>query len=169
MNTQEPIAIIGYAYRAPGVGRKDLWEYLEQAKCAWSKVPPSRFEHQAFYHPDKDKAGCIASEGGHFLPDDPDAFEPAFFNLRADEARHIDLQQRMLLECAFEAAEHAGITINQLAGSNVGVFAAMGHIDHAIQVMSDLPTTSKYTATGTACCMYANRLSYFFDLVRAAR
>lgn len=165
INAREPIAVIGYSYRAPGTGRKNLWEYLEEGKCAWSKVPAERFDHDAFYNADKDKAGCIASKGGHFLPDDAYAFEPAFFNLRADEARQMDPQQRMALECAFEAAEHAGITINDLAGSDTGIFAANGNVDTALELIADLPTTSKYTATGTACCMFANRLSYFLDVV----
>ncbi|GIZ47021.1 hypothetical protein CKM354_001012200 [Cercospora kikuchii] len=164
INAREPIAVIGYSYRAPGTGRKNLWEYLEEGKCAWSQVPAERFDHDAFYNADKDKAGCIASKGGHFLPDDAYAFEPAFFNLRADEARQMDPQQRMALECAFEAAEHAGITINDLAGSDTGIFAANGNVDTALELIADLPTTSKYTATGTACCMFANRLSYFLDV-----
>lgn len=33
------------------------------------------------------------------------------------------------------------------------------------QTLDDLPTTSKYTATSTAACMFANRMSYFFNLV----
>lgn len=113
----EPIAVVGYAYRAPCVGRKQLWEFLAQAKSAFSSVPPDRFQHDAFYHPDSEKAGCMSSKGGHFLPDDIYAFDAPFFNMTADEAMAMDPQHRMLLECAFEACENAGWPLDQLAGS----------------------------------------------------
>lgn len=113
----EPIAVVGYAYRAPGVGRKQLWEFLAEAKSAFSSVPPDRFQQDAFYHHNPEKAGCISSKGGHFLSDDIYAFDAPFFNITAEEAASIDPQHRMLLECAFEASESAGWPLAQLAGS----------------------------------------------------
>lgn len=158
------IAIVGYAYRAPGVGRKGLWDFLTDAKSAWSRVPGDRFDQDAFFHPNSEKAGFISAKGGHFLPDDIYAFDAPFFNLKADEARAMDPQHRMMLECALEAAESAGITLADLAGTKTGVFAANDVSDYSAHTFEDLPTTSKYTAIGTAPCMFANRLSYFFDL-----
>lgn len=75
----EPIAITGYAYRAPGVGRKGLWEFLEGAKSAWTPIPSERFGRDAFYSPNAEKAGCYHSEGGHFLPEDIYSFDASFF------------------------------------------------------------------------------------------
>ncbi|KAH7022074.1 putative polyketide synthase, partial [Ilyonectria destructans] len=158
------IAIVGYAYRAPGVGRKGLWDFLTETKSAWSRVPGDRFDQDAFFHPNSEKAGFISAKGGHFLPDDIYAFDAPFFNLKADEARAMDPQHRMMLECALEAAESAGITLADLAGTKTGVFAANDVSDYSAHTFEDLPTTSKYTAIGTAPCMFANRLSYFFDL-----
>lgn len=43
MSQRQPLAIVGYAYRAPDVGRKGLSEFLEQGKLAWSPVPSNRF------------------------------------------------------------------------------------------------------------------------------
>ena len=164
MDGRSPIAIVGYAYRAPGCGRKGLWEFLAEAKSAWSRVPKDRFDQNAFYHPNAEKNGFFSSKGAHFLPDDIYAFDAAFFNIKADEARAMDPQHRLLLECAYEAAESAGITIPDLARSNVGVFAANDTADYISHMMEDLPTTSKYTAIGTSPAMIANRLSYFFGL-----
>lgn len=108
MDPTAPLAIVGYAYRAPGVGRKGLWEFLAEAKSAWSQgVPPDRFNHEAFYHSGT-KPGFHNSQGGHFLPDDVYAFDASFFNIKAEEARSIDPETRLVLECAFEAAESAG-------------------------------------------------------------
>jgi acyl transferase domain-containing protein len=113
----EPIAVVGYAYRAPGVGRKKLWEFLAEAKSAFSPVPPDRFEQDSFYHFNSEKAGCFSSKGGHFLPNDIYAFDAPFFGITTEEATSMDPQHRMLLECAFEALESAGLPLAQLAGS----------------------------------------------------
>jgi acyl transferase domain-containing protein len=164
MHDDIPLAVVGFAYRAPGVGRKGLWDFLTEAKSAWSKVPADRFDQEAYYHPDAAKSGCFSSQGGHFLPDDPYRFDAAFFNLRADEARAIDPHHRIILECALEAAESAGHSLLDLAGANIGVFAAIGSPEYGQQVAEDLPATNKWTAAGNAPCMFANRLSYFFDL-----
>ncbi|KAI8633246.1 putative polyketide synthase [Xylariaceae sp. FL1651] len=164
MDNNPPIAVIGLSYRAPGVGRKSLWDFLTEAQSAWSPVPADRFDYDAYHFPDKEKAGCIAAAGGHFLPDDIYSFDASFFNLRAEEARAVDPHHRMLLECAFEAAESAGISLQSLAGSNTGVFSAIGSPEHGHMLGEDLPASSTWTCPGGAPCMFANRLSYFFDL-----
>ncbi|KAM0716204.1 hypothetical protein Q7P37_007649 [Cladosporium fusiforme] len=164
MDQGVPLAIVGYSYRAPNVGGKGLWEFLSEAKSAWSPVPADRFNQDAFYHPKHEKAGTFSSKGAHFLPGNVYAFDAPFFNLRADEARAMDPQQRMLLECAFEAAENAGIPLVNLAGSKVGVFAANESLDYGDQTTQDPPSMNQYTGIGMAPCMFANRLSYFFDL-----
>lgn len=165
MSQRQPLAIVGYAYRAPGVGRKGLFEFLEKGESAWSKVPADRFNHEAHYHPDNRRPGFISSQGGHFLPDDLYAFDPAFFNIKADETRSMDPQHRLLLECAFEAAENAGVTLPELLGANVGVFASSDKSEYYNSEAQDLQTASIFTATGVNPCMFSNRLSYFFGLI----
>ena len=164
MSERSPLAIVGYAYRAPGVGRKGLWRFLEEGKSAWSPIPRDRFNQDAYHHPNAEKAVFISSEGAHFLPDDIYAFDPALFKISAEEARSMDPQHRALLESAFEAAENAGLTLSDLRGLNAGVFAADVESEYNIAMAEDLPTSSKYTALGIAPTMFANRLSYSFGL-----
>lgn len=164
MGADSPIAIVGLSYRAPGVGRKGLFEYLADAKSAFTRVPADRFDQDAFYNPDHHKAGCFSSKGGHFLPDDVYSFDASFFGLRAEESRATDPHHRMILECAWEAAESAGLTLQDLAGSNTGVFSALGVPEHGQQVTGDLPSSSAWSCVGDGHCMHANRVSYFFDL-----
>lgn len=159
-----PIAIVGLAYRAPGVGRNGLWEFLSEAKSAWSRVPADRFDQDAFYHPDCSKAGTFSSQGAHFLPDDIYSFDAPYFNLRPEEARAVDPQHRMMLECAAEAAESAGLSLADIAGTDTGVFAAIGSTEYGYQSSDDVLSTTRWTALGAAPCMFANRLSYFFNL-----
>ncbi|PNY26666.1 Polyketide synthase [Tolypocladium capitatum] len=162
--SQSPIAVIGVAYRAPGVGRKGLWDFLMEAKSAFSPIPKDRFEQEAYCYKDAEKAGIFAPKGAHFLPDNIYAFDAPFFNMNGEEVTSMDPQHRMMLECAVEAAENAGITQNELAGSDTGVFAAMERCEYGERLTDDLPTVTKYAAAGTSGCMLSNRLSYFFDL-----
>ncbi|KAK2773269.1 putative PKS/NRPS-like protein biosynthetic cluster [Emmonsiellopsis sp. PD_33] len=165
MPHDSPIAIVGYAYRAPGVGRKGLWDFLAEAKSAWSKVPADRFDQDAFHHPNSTTPGTFSSQGAHFLPGNIYGFDAPFFNLRPEEARVIDPQNRLGLECAFEAAESAGLRLIDLAGANVGVFAVSGGTDYGQQLLEDQLSTSTWTGLGVASCMYANRVSYFMGLI----
>ncbi|KAK2795949.1 Type I Iterative PKS [Onygenales sp. PD_10] len=166
MPDDSPIAIIGYAYRAPGVGRKGLWDFLAEAKSAWSsKVPPDRFDQDAFRHPNPATPGTFSSQGAHFLPGGVYSFDAPFFNLRPDEAITVDPQQRLALECAFEAAESAGLSLIELAGANIGVFAAMGSTDYGQLMFQDPLSASMWTGLGASPCMFANRISYFLGTV----
>lgn len=163
---ESPIAIVGYAYRAPGVSaERNLWDYLYEAQSAWTPFPPDRFDQHAYYDPNPERSGTFAVQGGHFLKHDLYRFDASFFNLRAEEARAADPQHRMLLECAFEAVEHAGFRLNDLAKSETGVFSAIASSDYSQQMADDPMSASNWTAPGTAPTMFANRLSYFFDLV----
>ncbi|KAK8068274.1 Compactin diketide synthase [Apiospora saccharicola] len=164
MENRQPLAIVGYAYRAPGTGRKGLWEFLSEAQSAWSPIPPDRFNAAQFYHPDPAKGGFIHSHGGHFLPDDICAFDAGFFHVTAEEARAMDPQHRLLLETAFEAVEHAGLRLPDLAGADFGVFCANDYSDYSAMMVDDLFTTNKYTALGVCPSLAANRISYFFGL-----
>ena len=164
MSERSPLAIVGYAYRAPGVGRKGLWEFLEEGKSAWSPIPSDRFNQDVYHHPNSEKPGFISSQGAHFLPEDIHEFDPSFFKISAEEAASMDPQHRMLLETAFEAAESAGLTLSEIQGSNAGVFSAGVASEYSVAMMEDMPTSSKYMALGGASAMFANRLSYSFGL-----
>lgn len=59
----EPVAIIGLSCRLPGDARnaEQFWELLESARGAWSEIPKSRFDLDAFYHPDHTHRGTVSS------------------------------------------------------------------------------------------------------------
>lgn len=163
MANQEPIAVIGMSYRAPGIGRKGLWDYLAQARSAWTRVPADRFQESAYYRRGGDRTGVMSTQGAHFI-DDPYGFDAAFFNMRADEAKHADPQHRLMLEVALEAAEDAGLGLADIAGQKIGVFVGSGQHEYAQRLGDDEHVVQTFSGTGNAVCMAANRVSYFFDI-----
>src|SRR6185369_1747931 len=54
--------------------------------------------------------------------DDAEGFDAPFFGLSPREAGHMDPQQRVFLECAWEALEHAGYDPGRFPGP-IGIFA----------------------------------------------
>ncbi|KAK8091924.1 polyketide synthase [Apiospora hydei] len=163
MANQEPIAICGMSYRAPGIGRKGLWDYLAQARSAWTRVPADRFEESAYFRKGGDRSGVMSTQGAHFI-DEPYGFDAAFFNMRAEEAKHSDPQHRLMLEVALEAAEDAGLGLQDIAGKKIGVFVGSGQHEYAQRLGDDEHVVQTFSGTGNAVCMAANRVSYFFDI-----
>ncbi|GJC87942.1 compactin diketide synthase mlcB [Colletotrichum liriopes] len=96
MTTENSIAVIGLSYRDPGVKGKGLREYLSQARSAWTSVPADRYDQSAYYQAGGMKSGVVGTKGAHFI-DLPFGFNAAFFNMRADEAKHADPQHRLML------------------------------------------------------------------------
>lgn len=55
------IAIIGIGARLPGEDStpEGFWNLLVNARSALSESPKSRYNAEAFYHPDPDRAGSV--------------------------------------------------------------------------------------------------------------
>jgi acyl transferase domain-containing protein len=160
------IAVTGLSCRLPGDVRSpdDFWRYCCRNQSAWSKIPSSRFNAEAYFHPNVEKQGTFVPEGGHFLDDDVGLFDAPFFGITAEEAACLDPQQRLLLECGFEALENAGATKAALGGDNVGVFVAGAFCEYELNNLRDTENIPNFEVTGCASSFLSNRLSYFFNL-----
>ena len=102
---------------------------------------------------------------GRFL-DHIDRFDAEFFGISPREAARADPQQRLLLEVAYDAVEDAGLTMDLLAGRRE-VYVGIATWDYSfLQIKSEeRNSVDAYTNIGTALCIAANRISYFFNLV----
>src|SRR5262245_26922146 len=96
----EPVAVIGIGCLLPGgvAGPADYWRLLVNRTDAVRRVPPERWDADAYYDPDFDAPGKMATRHGGFLDAAVDQFDAAFFGISPREAASLDPQQRLLLE-----------------------------------------------------------------------
>jgi acyl transferase domain-containing protein/SAM-dependent methyltransferase len=162
----EPIAIIGVGCRMPGGvdSPASFWSLLAEGRDAVSEVPADRWPIDEFFDVDPDAPGRMASRWGGFLSN-VDRFDAPFFGISRREAISMDPQQRMLLEVAWEALEHAGVNPHGLTGAAVGVFLGLCTSDyHSMLLERGREAIDAYVATGTAHSVAAGRIAYVLGL-----
>lgn len=161
----QPIALIGAACRFPG-GVTDLqtyWQLLEQGTDAVGEVPKERWDIDAYYNPDPDVPGRMASRWGGFLTD-VGRFEPGFFEISPREAASMDPQLRLLLEVSWEALERAGQTQEGLRDSSTGVFMGISSSEYLLMGRGGSEALEPHLYLGTAHSTGVARLSYWLGL-----
>ena len=158
-NLEEAIALIGMGCRFPGAPNiQSFWQLLHNGQDAITEVPLSRW--------DSDRLSSVLSNQelarwGGFLKH-IDQFDAKFFGISPREATHMDPQQRLLLEVCWETLENAGLSVDELAGSQSGIFLGVSNGDYS-RVQGTQLNTDVYYGTGNAFSITANRLSYLFD------
>jgi acyl transferase domain-containing protein/aryl carrier-like protein len=152
----EPIAVIGIGCRFPGGAHSPeaFWQLLDEGRDAVQPLA-SRWE----------LLGASPSEDvprwAGLLTAPVDSFDAAFFGISPREAQPLDPQQRLVLEIAWEALEHAGVPPHSLQGSRTGVFLGECGADYA-EVAARQPRELRdaYSTTGLLPSLAAGRVSY---------
>ncbi|MGW6951433.1 SDR family NAD(P)-dependent oxidoreductase [Streptomyces xanthophaeus] len=149
MRTQR-IAIIGIAARLPdSSGTGEIWSLLNRG------IDATRA---------RDAERPFGPDLGGFI-DGVDEFDPEFFNITPREAAHIDPQQRLALELAWQGLEDAGIVVTPGASPKTGVFLGVMAADYAdLVAISGAQGISRHTLTGLGRSIVANRISYALGL-----
>ncbi|HEY4594294.1 MAG TPA: beta-ketoacyl synthase N-terminal-like domain-containing protein, partial [Thermoanaerobaculia bacterium] len=158
------IAIVGFSGRFPGApGVEALWDNLRAGvasiarfgdeELAAAGVPPE-LRRDPRYVP---AAGVLAGV---------ELFDAGFFGYSPREAELLDPQQRLFLECAWEALEDAGYDSLRVPGP-AGVFASLGFNRYLHQIL----TSGDPAALGGLQLLLGNdkdflatRVSYKLDL-----
>ncbi|MFI7672095.1 beta-ketoacyl synthase N-terminal-like domain-containing protein [Actinophytocola sp. NPDC049390] len=161
----EPLAVVGMACRFAGGADSPerFWELLVNSRDAISEIPEERWAAYAEASPENAAALRETTRFGGFL-DDITGFDAEFFGVSPREAELMDPQQRIMLEVAWEALEHAGIAPTALAGTDAGVYIGVGSDDYGRRLLEDLPGIEAWTGIGASMCAVANRISYALDL-----
>ncbi|WP_051766617.1 type I polyketide synthase [Saccharothrix syringae] len=134
----DPVVVVGMACRFPGgvVSPEDLWEVVAEGRDVVSEFPADR--------------GWGSGFGG--FVDDVAGFDAEFFGISPREALSMDPQQRLVLECSWEALERAGVDPSSVRGTGLGVF---------IGVMRGDYTGGDANLIGGAGSVVSGRVSYF--------
>ena len=165
ISVAEPVAVVGMGCRFPGdvIGPESFWDLLVDGGNAISPVPADRWDAEAFYHPDPLRPGRMTTKWGGFVPDIA-GFDAEFFGITPREAAAMDPQQRMLLEVAWEALEHAGIPPDSLDGTRTGVMMGVYFNEYQSMVAASPESVNAYTGTGNAHSITVGRISYLLGL-----
>ncbi|XP_061709202.1 fatty acid synthase-like isoform X2 [Cydia pomonella] len=91
-------------------------------------------------------------------------FDAGFFRVHAKQAHVMDVQLRLLMEVVHEAIVDAGLNPTELRGSRTGVYVGVSNSETEEVWYANTDNVTGYTVTGCARSMFANRISYTFDL-----
>ncbi|OLR93774.1 hypothetical protein BJP25_16150 [Actinokineospora bangkokensis] len=153
----EPVAVVGMSCRFPGgaTSPERLWDLVARGGDAVTAFPADRGWDTA------ELLGLGAAPVGGFLPDATD-FDAGFFGISPREALAVDPQQRLALECSWEALERAGVNPADLRGSDTAVFMGTNGQDYPQLVTSsaDAEDVVGHVATGSAASVLSGRVSY---------
>jgi acyl transferase domain-containing protein len=167
----EGIAIIGIAARLPGA--KSAAEFWENQKNGVEAI--SHFREDELEVPD---AAMLVKKPDYVrarsVLADAEMFDAGFFGIYPREAEMMDPQQRIFLECCWEAFEDAGYDPEDVRGA-VAVFAGCSTSTYFISRLCRNPQfvrdyTSCYQVgnypamTGNALDFLATRVSYKLNL-----
>ncbi|MCX8966953.1 SDR family NAD(P)-dependent oxidoreductase [Erwinia psidii] len=156
----EPLAVIGHACRFPEAGNSDAF---------WDNLLAGRECNRHFSRQQLLDAGQPAAliDDPNYVPcgtvlEDADAFDAALFGYSRQEAELIDPQQRLFLQIAWHALEHAGYAPGSVA-HKTGVFAAarlstypgrepvkLAEVAHVRSLQSLMGNDKDYVATRVA-------------------
>ncbi|MCP4137976.1 MAG: SDR family NAD(P)-dependent oxidoreductase, partial [bacterium] len=156
------IAIIGISGRYPQADTIDeYWNNLKEGKDCITEIPEDRWDHTAYFNPEKNVPGKTYGKWGGFIGD-VDKFDSLFFNISPREAELLDPQERLFLETVWHTLEDGGTTRAALKGSKVGVFVGVmwGHYQ-LFGVEESLK--GNVIAPSSSYASIANRVSYFFN------
>ncbi|KAI1636501.1 hypothetical protein F4809DRAFT_662452 [Biscogniauxia mediterranea] len=170
MAGRDPIAVVGMGCRLPGGvdSPEGFWKMLSKGRSGWGRIPPDRWNANAFYHPHPEAKEALNSKHGYFLSQDVSEFDTNFFKVPQYEAHTMDPQQRILLEVAYEALENAGIPLKNLEGSDTSVFVGVYARDYDRMGYKDLANITKGHNSGIGEAILSNRISYLLDLKGAS-
>ncbi|MFP2934364.1 type I polyketide synthase, partial [Pyxidicoccus sp. 3LG] len=158
------IAIIGMAGRFPGAqDMRAFWRNLCEGVESISRLKPEALEASPVVpeavrqHPDFVSAGAVLEEG--------ESFDAGFFDVPPREARGMDPQQRVFLECAWAALEDAAYDPERYAGK-ISLYAGAGPSFHTLSLMGQgkLDPASLFELLGTTGENLATKASFKLKL-----
>lgn len=128
------IAIVGMALRVPGAATLgQFWTHLRDGRESTRFFTDAELREAGVPEADLSNPSYVKAYG---VLEGADRFDAAFFDMPPREAEVLDPQHRQLLECSWEALEHAGYgpgSPNFKAAGLIGTFAGVGLNSYLLQ------------------------------------
>ncbi|MBL6449165.1 amino acid adenylation domain-containing protein [Fulvivirga sp. 29W222] len=157
-NNKNAVAIIGMSGvfpEAPTIGA--FYQNLKSGRDSVRELSQSRMIHSHI------------NPHGHYLVtahmDRVDLFDHKFFDLSKKEADLMDPEQRLSLELACQAIEHAGYSLKSMEGADTGVFLGSRPSSDYGSLIEDFDAVAM---TGNLSAITAGRISYYLNLTGPA-
>ncbi|NUK50151.1 amino acid adenylation domain-containing protein [Streptomyces lunaelactis] len=160
------VAVVGMALRVPGADTPEaFWRNLRDGVESITTFTDEELL-AAGVSPDEAARPDYVRRLG--VVQDMEGFDAAFFGFSRREAQMLDPQHRLLLECAWEALEHAGSPAGT-ADKVTGVYAGVGesaYLHHNLLPNGDLVARvgAFQTSIGNDKDFVPTRISYKLDL-----
>jgi polyketide synthase PksN len=156
------IAIVGVHVQFAGARSVDqFWDNILQRKDLITEVPFDHWDYRPWYDASRSARDGTYCKWGSFL-EEVDRFDAAFFHISPREAEWMDPQARLLLQSIYSCAEDAGC-INQLRGSDTGVFVGACTFGYAERIAELNPVVDPHAGSGNLQTLMANRVSFIFN------
>ncbi|MBL8149749.1 MAG: SDR family NAD(P)-dependent oxidoreductase, partial [Blastocatellia bacterium] len=155
------IAVIGVAGRYAGAKNKEeMWKNLREGKDSVGEIPKERWEHEKWYG--KVEEGKTYAKWGGFI-EGVEEFDPLFFNISPREAEITEPQERLFLECAYEAMQDGGYTAESLSKrkeGKVGVYVGVMYEEYQLYAAQEMEK-GRGVVVSSSPSSIANRVSYY--------
>lgn len=128
----DDIAIVGFSFKLPQDvdDVSSFWDVLQNRRNLMTEWPESRITNGSFEASKEGNVRRVPSSyvsqhsliylqvhcrGGHFITEDPGAFDAPFFSVTAKEAASMDPMQRWTLEASYHAFENGELNQQNFA------------------------------------------------------
>lgn len=168
---RKDIAVIGLAGKMPDAhNAREYWTNIVLGKDSIRQIPLSRKQDyeavmSALLKKDCQKDPAEYAESGYL--DRVDGFDCEYFSISPKEAKLMDPNQRLFLQCCIEAMEDAGYGKGRLGGTSTGVFVGYssdfgGEYKHLLSGAS--AELADLAMTGNIKSIIPARLAYWLDV-----
>lgn len=167
-NSKYPIniAIVGMAVKLPKADTlDDFWNNIVNKIDTVDLLPPRRRKWiQSFKKFTSNGESNQNSPEGAYIKN-IEEFDNNLFQVSPKEAELLDPNQRLFLQVSFEAIERAGYSLENIRGSNTGVYVGFGDDSDYYEIINRIDNDFIDIAkTGNLRPIIASRLSYLWDL-----
>ncbi|KAI1152043.1 putative polyketide synthase [Nemania diffusa] len=153
---EDDIAVVGMACQVAGASDlNDFWKILCKGESQHIEVPAERFGPETQWR----EVDPNRKWYGNFIKDH-DVFDHKFFKKSPREIVSTDPQQRLMLQCAYQAVEQSGYFHQPDVEKNIGCYLGACAADYEQNVAGYAPTA--FTATGNLKSFIAGKISHYF-------